>query len=340
MLRHAIAPLRRYTKASHDVVQHPRLNSDAKILLLYVQGLPEGSTAKSLSAHAERLGIKGRAYQKVKQLLGACGFLHEWRHQNERGRWVTDQLLANVRLTPQEATAVREGGLPSTHMRTVGEPAPRVVGDSPPGDNNGEKNTPHPPPKPQEPETEAKAEPEPEQEQEQEPEAEPAPATGDATEDPARALAEGVLLSLRQTRRELHLGEREARTLSAVAADWLRRGISAADLRHALTSGLPPTGVRSAVGFLRHRLTEKMPQERTAVHPPHHTAPRQESHRPKPLITCEGSGPEHLFRPLDDETQCGRCRQDAAWEAHAAKYPPHASEPVPVPVPVPVATMS
>ncbi|MGW0559842.1 hypothetical protein ACWDZ4_04240 [Streptomyces sp. NPDC003016] len=316
MLRHAIAPLRRYTKASHDVVQHPRLNSDAKILLLYVQGLPEGSTAKSLSAHAERLGIKGRAYQKVKQLLGACGFLHEWRHQNERGRWVTDQLLANVRLTPQEATAVRDGGLPSTHMRTVGEPAPRVVGDSPPGDNNGEKNTPHPPPKPQEPETEPAA-----------PAAEGV--TEEVTDDSERALAENVLLSLRQTRRELHLGEREARTLSAVAADWLRRGISAADLRHALTSGLPPTGVRSAVGFLRHRLTEKMPQERAVVRPSHDRPSHDAPPRPKPLVTCEGPGPEHLFRPLDDETHCGRCRQDAAWEAHTAKYPPHGSEPVP-----------
>ncbi|GAA2959401.1 hypothetical protein [Streptomyces enissocaesilis] len=105
--------------------------------------------------------------------------------------------------------------------------------------------------------------------------------------------------------------------------------ISATDLRHALTNGLPPTGVRSAVGFLRHRLTEKTPQERATVRPPHDTAPRQESHHPKPLIACEGPGPEHLFRPLDDETHCGRCRQDAAWAAHTAKYPPHGPAPVP-----------
>ncbi|WP_434590541.1 hypothetical protein [Streptomyces sp. A5-4] len=126
-------------------MQHPRLNSDAKILLVYVQGLPEGSTTRPLSAHAERLGIKGRAYQKVKQLLTACGFLHEWRHQDERGRWVTDQLLANVHLTPEAATGIRDGDVPSTHMRTVGEPTCRVVGGYPPADKNGEKNTPHPP---------------------------------------------------------------------------------------------------------------------------------------------------------------------------------------------------
>lgn len=302
MLRHAIAPLRRYTKASHDVVQHPRLNSDAKILLLYVQGLPEGSTERPLSAHAERLGIKGRAYQKVKQLLTACGFLHEWRHQNERGRWVTDQLLANVHLTTEEAAAVRDGDVPSTHMRTVGEPTPQVAGDYPPGDKNGEENTPHPPPVP---------------------ENDPA---DDSGSDPERTVAEGVLLSLRQSRRELHLGVSEARTLSGIAADWLRRGISPADLRYALTSALPPNGVRSAVGFLRHRLTVKMPQERALVRRAPEGPPRTE-HRPKALITCEGPGSEHVFRPVGDETQCGHCRQEAAWKLHHAKYPPFAPIP-------------
>ncbi|GAA1505911.1 hypothetical protein GCM10009730_06570 [Streptomyces albidochromogenes] len=309
MLRHAIAPLRRYTKASHDIVQHSRLNSDAKILLLYVQGLPEGATERPLSAHAERLGIKGRAYQKVKQLLTACGYLHEWRHQNERGRWVTDQLLANVHLTTEEAAAVRDGGVPSTHTRTVGEPEPRVAGDYPPGDKNEEKNTPTPPPDPPD-------------------DPDPDPDLASDPDDPERAVAEDVLLSLRQSRRELHLGVSEARTLSAIAADWLRRGITPADLRYALTSALPPNGVRSAVGFLRHRLTVKMPQQRSLV-PRTPDGPPPTDRVVRPLITCEGPGSEHVFRPVGDETQCGRCRQEAAWALHHAKYPPLRPDPVP-----------
>ncbi|TGA83991.1 hypothetical protein E2651_42840, partial [Streptomyces sp. MZ04] len=113
MLRHAIAPTRRYTKASHDVVRHQALNSDAKILLLYVQGLSEAdASAHSLGEHAARLGIKGRAYQRAKQLLDDNGYLHAWRWQGERGRWVTEQLLANVTLTREEASAVRAGGAP------------------------------------------------------------------------------------------------------------------------------------------------------------------------------------------------------------------------------------
>lgn len=39
MLRHAIEPSARYTRASHDVIRHACRSSDAEILLLYVQGL-------------------------------------------------------------------------------------------------------------------------------------------------------------------------------------------------------------------------------------------------------------------------------------------------------------
>lgn len=83
MLRHAIAPSARYTKASNDVVRHPRLNSDAKILLLYVQGLPGDATCKPLSELANKVGIKGRAYQKAKGQLIEHGYVHERRSQAE-----------------------------------------------------------------------------------------------------------------------------------------------------------------------------------------------------------------------------------------------------------------
>ncbi|MFG2277033.1 hypothetical protein ACGFNY_45685 [Streptomyces chartreusis] len=68
-----------------------------------------------------------------------------------------------------------------------------------------------------------------------------------------------MLLSLRHEQRQLHLGVREARTLAGLAAEWLRRGVTAADLRRVLCGGLPAEGVRSAVGFLAHRLQEKLP---------------------------------------------------------------------------------
>ncbi|MGX1909563.1 hypothetical protein ACWIID_11940 [Streptomyces phaeochromogenes] len=321
MLRHAIAPVRRYTKASHDVVRHSRLNSEAKVLLLYVQGLPESEAAapKPLSEHAARLGLKGRAYQKAKQLLADCGYLHEWREQGARGRWVTEQLLANVTLTRDEASRAREGGpgtdvddyVPSERPPTVGGPGERTVGDSPQTEDLGEKNLPHPPPQdrraPDADEAAVVEEPEPE------PEAEPGTAPAPAPA-PELAEAEGVLLSLRHSHRDLLLGVGEARSLADAAAEWLRRGVSAPDLRRALTTGLPADGVRSAVGFLRHRLIQKLPAARRQVTP---TPPPERAAPParRGLVTCPGPGTEHVFRPRNDETHCLRCRTTAAFEA-------------------------
>ncbi|MEW2570798.1 hypothetical protein [Streptomyces sp. NPDC047070] len=290
MLRHAIAPVRRYTKASHDVVRHSRLNSDAKILLLYVQGLPEGADPRPLSEHAGRLGMKGRAYQKAKQLLAECGYLHEWREQGARGRWVTEQLLANVTLTREEATRAREGEPavaappvpPSERPPTVGGPGERSVGHSPQKEELEEKNLPHPPPE-------------------------------DDTPPPDLAEAEGVLLSLRYVNRDLLLGVREARLLAGAAAEWLRRGVSAADLRRALTTGLPTDGIRSAVGFLRHRLLQKLPEAKAPTPAPQPERPAAPPRRN--LVTCQGPGSEHVFRPRADETHCLRCRTTAAYEA-------------------------
>lgn len=312
MLRHAIAPSRRFTKASHDVVRHARLTSDAKILLLAVQGLPDDHAAQPLSEHARKLGITGRAYQKSKELLVAHGYVHEWREQGERGRWVTEQLLSNVPLTPEEAAALRRaraGEPPSVPEPTVGEPVGRVVGRQLPVDEDQEKNYPHPPSE-AEPQAEPEVEPEaePDRRPDREPEGEP-----EAGLSPEAEEGERVLLSLRHVRRELYLGVKEARGLAELAARWLLRGVSAGELRRVLTSELPRDGVRSAVGFLRFRLLQKMPPElpATAAAPQVAPAPRVPE-----LMACAAApeGEEHVFRPVSGETECRDCRRQAAWE--------------------------
>ncbi|MER5851739.1 hypothetical protein ABT126_33145 [Streptomyces sp. NPDC002012] len=294
MLRHAIAPSARYTKASHDVVRHPRLNSDAKVLLVYVQGLPEDATDKPLSELAQKLGIKGRAYQKAKQQLVEHGYVHEWRSQGSGGRWITEQLVANNPLTSEQAEHLRGAvpaapSLPSTQFPTVGEPTARSAGGYEPVEDHSDKTTPHPP---------SEAEPAPV------PSPEPAPPA--PTPDPAQlACAERVLLSLRHTCRELHLGVREARALAVEAVKWLERGLSESDLRQALLAERPQDGVRSAVGFLRYRLIQKLPEPQAPL-PPYEPAPVRE------LLECEGPGEKHVFRPLADETECAPCRRSTA----------------------------
>lgn len=313
MLWHAIAPSRRYTKASHDVVRHPRLSSDAKVLILYVQGLPDGGTDLALSEHARKLDIKGRAYQRAKEQLLLCGFVHERRVVGERGRWVTQQVFSNVPLADSEVSPLWcDAGLgvapsPSARFPTVGQPGPRTVGHQLPVDEEREKNSSHPP-------TET-----------------PCVAAALESLTAEEAAAERVLLSLRQVSRGLHLGVAEARVLVAQAVEWLRRGVSVGELRRVLSSDLPEGGVRSAVGFLRHRLAEKMPEatvpaarevqpmrEREPVPEPEPSAsdaapPPAVPRYVPPLVTCPGPGPEHVFRAMAGETECPDCRQAAAW---------------------------
>ncbi|MFF7360085.1 hypothetical protein [Streptomyces sp. NPDC008125] len=182
-------------------------------------------------------------------------------------------------------------------------------------------------------------------------------ATDDAGEElgkgwtPQMVLAEEVLLSLGKESRQLRLGVYEARRLVDKAAEWLRRGMSAADMRYVLSSQLPKDGVRTAVGFLRHRLEEKMPPEpgrRRAV-----TAVEPGASRPRgvdrigdvnrtgterigtdrtwslelsgevvarvPLVECEGPGDVHMFRAYQGHVKCEACRQEEAFQLWAAK---------------------
>ncbi|MET8744386.1 hypothetical protein [Streptomyces sp. NPDC004728] len=312
MLRHAIAPSARYTKASNDVIRHPRLNSDAKLLLLYVQSLPDNTTFRPLSELAQKMGIRGRAYQKAKQQLVENGYVHEWRSQSDGGRWITEQLVANNPLTTDQACRLRGGTPPlplpaprppSTHSPTVGAPAPRTAGGYEPVEDHSDKTTPHPPSKAPEP----SELPEPSERSEAPaPSAPSEPKRPASTADAAQlARAERVLLSLRHSRRELHLGVREAAKLAVEAVKWLERGLSESDLRHALLAERPAEGVRSAVGFLRYRLAQKLPEPRTPIE-------SYEPARPRDLIECQAPGKKHTFRPLLDETECTPCRLAAA----------------------------
>lgn len=306
MLRHVIAPSRCYTKSAHDVLRHQRLNSDAKVLLLTVQGLPDSQADRPLSEHARKIGITGRAYQKAKKLLVAHGYVHEWREQGDGGLWATHQFFSNVPVTREEAARLRKEQAqgvvpPGVRNPTVGEPGSRVAGGQLPVDEELGKNYSHPP-------SEAVPEPEPQ----------PAPEPGpDADVPPEVAEAESVLLSLRHVCRELYLGVKEARGLAVLAARWLLRGITAAELRRVLTSEMPDGGVRSAVGFLRYRLVHKLPEE-----VPPATAPTKAAPPAPALVACAGPGEEHVFRSVDGQTHCGPCRRAAAWahwEAHRAQ---------------------
>ncbi|PSK70785.1 hypothetical protein C6W96_20475 [Streptomyces sp. CS149] len=338
MLSHVIPPPRGYTKASNSLVRHPRIGSDAKILVLYVQGLPEEDRDKPLSEHARALRVTGRAYQKAKADLVTCGYVHEKREHLSNGRWRTVQVFSNQPLTDNQAARLRAGvpadgyentggsavpdawSAPSARFPTVGQPTPRWVGGLLPADKEQGEDSSRPPTEAAD-EVVAAAEVE-VQEAGEEPQ---------APSQEELVLAERVLLSLKHQARQLTLGVREARKLAGLAAEWLRRGVSAGDLRLALSSALPAEGVRTAFGFLAHRLVEKLPPRPEEV--AESTSPPPSSPLPLPLIACDGPGEEHLFRPHASwVTTCGPChreQQRAYWadlmaraEADPAPPPP------------------
>lgn len=98
---------------------------------------------------------------------------------------------------------------------------------------------------------------------------------------------------------------REARALAVEAVKWLERGLSESDLRQALLAERPEGGVRSAFGFLRYRLIQKLPADPS---PP----PLPQLPSPAALVVCSSPGEEHVFRPLGEETECAPCRQATA----------------------------
>ncbi|MFE2291310.1 hypothetical protein [Streptomyces sp. NPDC059452] len=341
MLAHVIPPPWGYTKSAHDLVRHKRLDSDAKILVIYIQGLPEGDRDKALSEHARALRITGRRYQKAKAELVACGYVHEKRETIAGGRWRTVQVFSNCPLTDDQAARLRAGvpadgyevlsglggqsglgglsagAVPSVHFPTVGGPSGRVAGGQLPADEEQGENYSHPP-------TEGDGGGDSD-----------LGCGGDGDGDvggesgggPEVDLAERVLLSLRHERRDLHLGVSEARSIAGLAAEWLRRGVAVGDLRKVLSSGLPSGGVRSAVHFLGHRLREKLP---ASLERAPELEPEPEPVPPPPaLITCAGPGEEHVFRPnVPWATTCGPCHQEeqrAYWadvQARGEAAPP------------------
>ncbi|MCC2279113.1 hypothetical protein LKL35_27345 [Streptomyces sp. ET3-23] len=272
MHRHAIPPARFFSQVPNEIIRHPRLSSDAVRLLLWQLSLPD-SASEPLYESAQRAGIKKAAFNRAKGQLLTEGYLHEWRRQDGSGRWSRPQVISNVPLTADEAIAVRDGHvrepLPTAPKPAVGEPSPRAVGRSP---ENTEGNTSHHPSHP-------------------------------LSERGAQALA-----AVAHGERRLRLSGRDLRQLAPLAGEWLLRGATLADLREALTSGLPER-VHSPAGITRNRLERKMPDPA-----PEPTA------APNPLRAC--SGPcGRVFRPAVDEERCRDCRRAAA----AAPYDTSAS---------------
>ncbi|MFJ1803282.1 MarR family transcriptional regulator [Streptomyces sp. NPDC088180] len=124
----------------------------------------------------------------------------------------------------------------------------------------------------------------------------PAPHTSEAGRSPAYL----ALARLGRNDHRLALSADDCTALEPQAAQWLARGVSIDYLTHALTAGLPAQ-VDSPLGFIRRRLTDKLPPQLTTEN----TQPATPAPTRRLLMECTDCGrpgqpealPDGLCRP-------------------------------------------
>ncbi|MFI7085387.1 MarR family transcriptional regulator [Streptomyces anulatus] len=260
----------------------------------FVDHLPDGA-AMSVKTLAKQLPLYGQqAISTALTALSVAGHLRRVRSAvvgaGDETRWVfrtfwsrtaRDNEWWNTYLATEQA-AQAAAPAPEAPALDTAPPPPRAPAEEPP-----------PLPASERPRTEQATEPTavphqrtpaPAQAPDAEP-APPAPATPHAVEA-GRSPAYLALARLGRDDHRLTLSADDCAALEPQAAQWLARGVSVGYLTHALTAGLPAQ-VDSPLGFVRRRLTDKMP----------------------PRLPVEGTpaaSPAPVRRLLMECTDCGR----------------------------------
>lgn len=266
--------------------QLPRTRADFALLPArerYVAGfvdhLPEGA-AMSVKQLAKQLPLYGQqAISSALTALSVAGHLRRVRcavGAGDETRWVFrtfwsrtahDNEWWNTYLTAENTTQA-DSSAPDAPAPDIAPPPPWVPDEE------------RPPPVHDEPGTEQDPEPAPVPSQrtlEQAPDAQPvlpAPAPQPCEAGPSPAYL--ALARLGHEDRRLPLSADDCAELEPQAAEWLARGVSVDYLISALTAGLPAQ-VDTPLGFVRRRLTDKIPPRI-----PHHPEHRVRHPRPTP----------------------------------------------------------
>lgn len=246
----------------------------AKQLPLYgQQAISSALTALSVAGHLRRVRCAVGAGDETRWVFRT--FWSRTAHDNE---WWNTYLTA-------ENTTQADSSAPDAPAPDIAPPPPWVPDED------------RPPPVHDEPGTEQDPEPAPVPSQrtlEQAPDAQPvlpAPAPQPCEAGPSPAYL--ALARLGHEDRRLPLSADDCAELEPQAAEWIARGVSVDYLISALTAGLPAQ-VDTPLGFVRRRLTDKIP-------------PRI----PTTAITASGT-PAPPHRILMECTDCGRPGQPEA----------------------------
>ncbi|MFJ7127382.1 hypothetical protein [Streptomyces sp. NPDC098101] len=305
--RNVIAPTHAFGQYSHDIIRHPRLDSDAVRLLTWQLSLPR-EARESLSRTAQRARIGACAFTRAKRQLKDEGFVHERRVQGAGGLWITQQLVSSTPLTADEATKIlARNPLPTCQETASPQVAPSPRNRAAGAPTAGAPKTPstggHPEKEPVENTSNL---PSPTDEPVSEPVSEPDETPASPRQEEARALI-GTLPLLSPALR--HIPPAMHDELTHLATRWLEAGHTPTDVHEHVLRGLPGTGtpVHRPGGLIRYLLREVPPRTlpQLASSPP--DGPRLS---PRLAGTRECAG-EHtqpmLFRPVADEAYCREC---------------------------------
>ncbi len=265
----------------------------------FVDHLPEGA-AMSVKTLAKQLPLYGQqAISTALTALSVAGHLRRvlcpvvgagdetrWVFRTFWSRTARDNEWWNAYLATEQATQAAAPALDTA------PPPPRAPAEEPPLL-----------PAPERPRTEQAPEPTAVPHQRtpaRAPDTEPAPDAGPHAAGAGRSPAYLALARLGRNDHRLALSADDCATLEPQAAQWLARGVSVDYLAHALTAGLPAQ-VDSPLGFVRRRLTDKIPPQLPTAntHPAAPAPPR------RLLMECTDCGrpgqpevlPDGLCRP-------------------------------------------
>ncbi|MFH8690372.1 MarR family transcriptional regulator [Streptomyces anulatus] len=284
----------------------------------FVDHLPEGA-AMSVKTLAKQLPLYGQqAVSTALTALSVAGHLRRVRcavvSAGDETRWVfrtfwsrtaRDNEWWNTYLATEKAT-LAAAPVPEASTLDTAPPPPWALAAE------------DPPPAPAGPDTEQAPEPAAVPQQRtpaRAPDTEPAPGTAPATpQAPGTSPAYLALARLGRDDHRLTLSADDCATLEPQAAQWLARGVSVDYLTHALTAGLPAQ-VDSPLGFVRRRLTDKIPPRLPTAGSPSPGAPTPVRHL---LVECTDCGRPGQPEALPD----GLCRPCRTAHSGAAEDSP------------------
>ncbi|MEV7342621.1 helix-turn-helix domain-containing protein [Streptomyces sp. NPDC093544] len=265
----------RFTVIGNHLAQHPELSGLAIGLAVHIQSLPAGARVdiKTLTARFPEGATRIAAALRE---LEAHGYLRRERRRIPGGRIVTRTISCN-----------QPGHQPDRHQ-AADDHGPVTPKQSKEPESPEQPSQPQSPEQPTRPKQRAPRKPLP---------AVPRPAC------PAPALlqtAADLLADLRRHDPSLLLSACDTAHLAPGVAAWLERDVSPTAVRQALTTDLPPEGLRRPAALLAHRLTAQLPP------PPPFRAPTSRSAGARhPLQNCDGC--DRAFR-APEPGRCYDCR--------------------------------